>query len=396
MDGWELWHPSTSAAVQYPSPHARGERYGEGSLGRPHLSQVEFSPSTDADLTEVLADRIRRAAAERIPLRIVGGDTKAFYGRQARGEFLHVAGHRGIVTCEPTELVLRARGGTPLAEVEARLAQYGQHLGFEPPDFGPASTIGGVVAAGLGGARRPFAGAVRDFVLGATILDGRGQVLTFGGQVFKNVAGFDAFRLMAGGLGQLGVILDVSLRVTPKPQAEMGRVLELDSEAARLWLVQRMRQASPLSGAFHDGRRLHLRLSGGAAGVESTARAIGGEAEAPAFWDDLKQFRHPVFDGGGPLWRVSVPRTAGPFEIGETLAWDWAGAQRWVRSDAEPQAIWGAAAALGGHATLFSGARAGDEVFQPLPSPLLALHQRLKAAFDPAGVLNPGRMYAEL
>lgn len=350
----------------------------------------------DADLTDVLAERVRRAAVEKTPLRIVGGDTKAFYGRQVGGETLEVGGHRGIVACEPTELVLRARGGTPLAEIEARLAEHGQMLGFEPPDFGPASTIGGVMAAGLSGARRPFAGAARDFVLGATILDGQGRVLKFGGQVFKNVAGFDAFRLMAGAMGQLGVILDVSLRVTPKPRREVALALELEPEPARLWLIERMRQASPLGGAFHDGSRLHLRLSGGEAGVEGAARDIGGEAEPLSVWDTLKRFSHPAFAGDGPLWRVSVPRTAGPPGIGVTLAWDWAGAQRWVRSDAAPEAIWRAAAGLGGHATLFRGAGAGGEVFQPLPPPLMALHRRLKAAFDPAGVLNAGRMYAGL
>ena len=350
----------------------------------------------DADLTEALADRVRRACAEKTPLRIVGGDTKAFYGRRTMGEALEIGGHRGIIACEPTELVLTARGGTPLAEIEARLGEHGQCLGFEPPDFGPASTIGGVMAAGLSGARRPFAGAVRDFVLGATVLDGGGRVLKFGGQVFKNVAGFDAFRLMAGAMGQLGVILDVSLRVTPNPQREVALALEMEPEAARLRLVDHMRRASPLSGAFHDGARLHLRLSGGPAGVEAAARDIGGEAEAPGFWDELKRLSHPVFMGEAPLWRLSVPRTAGPLAIGETLAWDWAGAQRWVRSDAAPAAIWNAAAAAGGHATLFRGAAAGAEVFQPLPVPLLALHRRLKAAFDPAGVLNPGRIYAEL
>ncbi len=357
----------------------------------------------DADLTDALAEQVRAAAAEHRPLRIVGGDTKAFYGRPVMGEPLHLAGHRGVIACEPAELVLTARAGTPLAEIETLLAAHGQQLvaahgqqlGFEPPIFGAASTLGGVVAAGLAGARRPFAGGVRDFVLGATVLDGQGRVLRFGGPVFKNVAGFDAFRPMAGALGSLGVILDVSLRVVPRPRRERARVFDMAEAEARAWLTTRMRAPTPLSGAFHDGTRLHLRLSGGEAGVEAAARDLGGEAETLDVWDDLRTWAPPRTDDR-PMWRVTLPRTAGPFAEGETVAWDWAGAQRWVRADVAPERIWRAAAEAGGHAALFRGAGPGQEVFQPLPAPLMALHRRLKAAFDPAGVLNPGRMYAEL
>ncbi len=287
---------------------------------------------TGDDRAIELADRVRRAAAAKTPLRIVGGDTKAFYGRQIDGEPLSVAGHRGVVAYDPSELVIVARAGTPLAEIEARLAECGQRLAFEPPRFGAASTIGGVVAAGLSGPRRPFAGAVRDCVLGATILDGRGQLLRFGGQVFKNVAGFDAFRLMAGALGWLGVILDVSLRVTPAPRAETALALELPSDAARTRVCELMRRPAPLSGAFHDGARLHLRLSGGEAGVAALAAELGGEVEALTVWDAIRDFTHPAL-ADGPLWRLSLPQTAPIPPVGELAAWDWAGSQVWLRSD---------------------------------------------------------------
>ncbi|HEX3918604.1 MAG TPA: glycolate oxidase subunit GlcE [Caulobacteraceae bacterium] len=343
-----------------------------------------------------LAERIRAAAAARTPLRIVGGDTKAFYGRRTEGEALNLAGHRGILDYDPSELVVVARAGTPLAEIEAALAGNGQRLAFEPPRLGLGSTIGGVVAAGLSGPRRPFAGAVRDCVLGATILNGSGETLRFGGQVFKNVAGFDAFRLMAGALGSLGVILEVSLRVAPNPRREAALALEMESDAARTWLAQLMGRPNPLSGAFHDGARLHLRLSGGEAGVDGAVAELGGEAEALSFWDDVRDFRHPALAGDAPLWRLSLPQTAPIPAIGGVVAWDWAGGQVWLRSDAAPDKVWGAAAAAGGHATRFRGAAAGEEVFQPLAPAILALHQRLKAAFDPAGVLNPGRMYGAL
>jgi len=345
------------------------------------------------DLTQVLANQVRRAAAGRTPLRIVGGDTKAFYGRRVGGEPLSLAGHHGIVSYDPSELVITARAGTPLAEIEARLAEHGQRLAFEPPRFGAASTIGGVVAAGLSGQRRPFAGAVRDCVLGAVILDGEGRRLAFGGQVFKNVAGFDLFRLQAGALGCLGVILEVSLRVTPKPRQEAGLALELHSADARTLVTQLMRRPTPLSGAFHDGERLHLRLSGGEAGVEAMARELGGEAEAIEIWDEARVWSAT---DGPPLWRVSLPQTAPLPDVGRLIGWDWAGSQAWFRSEAEPQTMWRAAANVGGHATLFRGAQHGAEVFQPLAPAMLALHQRVKAALDPAGVLNPGRMYGAL
>jgi len=344
---------------------------------------------------EEVADRIREAAAAKTPLRIVGGNTKAFYGRQTAGEPLSLAGHRGIIDYDPSELVVVARAGTPLAEIEARLAECGQRLAFEPPRLGPGSTIGGVVAAGLSGPRRPFAGAVRDCVLGATILDGRGQVLRFGGQVFKNVAGFDAFRLQAGALGCLGVILEVSIRVTPNPRREIALAFEIESEAARLRVCKLMGRPTPISGAFHDGVRLHLRLAGGEAGVEALGAELGGEAEPLGFWDQVRDLTHPALMSG-PLWRLSLPQTAPIPVLGDVLAWDWAGSQVWLRSDRPAAEIWQGAATAGGHATLFRGAAPGAEVFQPLAAALLALHQRLKAAFDPAGVLNPGRMYEAL
>ena len=348
-----------------------------------------------ADLTEALADQVRAAAAESRPLRIVGGDTKAWYGRITQGERLEVAGHRGVIDYDPCELVITARAGTPLVEIEALLDQNEQMLGFEPPVFGPASTIGGVIAAGLAGPSRPFAGAVRDHVLGARILDGRGRVLRFGGTVFKNVAGFDAFRLMCGAMGTLGVIMDVSLRVTPRAEARAARSFQQDWSTARVWLSALMRRPLPLDGAFHDGERLHLRLSGPSAGVAAAASELGGEGEESVIWEALRHMRSPPLDAER-LWRLSVPHTAARETAGGRELIDWAGAQRWIATDAPSERVRAIAAAAHGHATLFRGARPGEDAFAPLPAAMFALHGRLKSVFDPVRVLNPGRLYEGL
>jgi glycolate oxidase FAD binding subunit len=348
-----------------------------------------------ADLTEPFAETVRAAAASGRPLEIVGGGTKRFYGRTPAGEPLHVGDHAGVIDYEPSELVLTARSGTPLSEIEARLAQHRQMLAFEPPVFGPASTLGGVVAAGLSGPRRPFVGAVRDFILGVTVLDGQGRALRLGGTVFKNVAGFDGFRLMAGALGCLGVLLDVSLRVAPAPAHEVTLVLDETWPVARARLAALARRPTPLSGALYMDGRLWLRLSGPAAAVEQTAAELGADTGDADIWRRLRTFELPLLEAPR-LWRLALPHAA-PLDAlpGEAIR-DWAGAQVWLASDADPQTIRELARAAGGHAVLFRGARPGETVFEPLPAALMALHRRIKAAFDPAGVFNPGRMYEEL
>lgn len=348
-----------------------------------------------ADLTAALGETVRAASDAGCPIEIVGGGTKRFFGRAPTGDPLHVAGHSGVIDYEPSELVITARSGTPLAEIEARLAQHGQMLAFEPLALGPASTLGGVIAAGLAGPRRPFAGAVRDSILGVTVLDGRGRPNRLGGTVFKNVAGFDAFRLQAGAMGCLGVLLDVSLRVAPRPASEVTVALDEPWPAAAARLSALMRRATPLSGAMHDGRRLWLRLSGPAGAVETAMRAVGGERAEPEVWTRLRRLELPVVDAAR-LWRLSIPRTAVLPDLPGEAVRDWAGAQVWLATDAPAERVRALAREAKGHAMLFRGAQPGEDVFEPLPDPLLALHRRVKAAFDPAGVFNPGRMYDTL
>jgi len=273
---------------------------------------------TDPDATASLVDAVREATARRAPLRVIGGDTKRFYGRSVAGEPLEVRHHRGILRHDPAELVITARGGTPLAEIEAQLAGKGQHLPFEPPHFGTDATLGGTVAAGLAGPARAWEGPLRDFVLGARVLTGDGRVLRFGGEVMKNVAGYDVARLMAGSLGILGVLLDVSLKVLPAPAGERTLALELTEAEALARLAELARSALPMSaGSWVDGR-LYLRFEGSAATLETVAQRVGGTtvADGHGFWNALREQAHPFFTGTQPLWRCIVPPLTPPLGLG--------------------------------------------------------------------------------
>jgi glycolate oxidase FAD binding subunit len=352
------------------------------------------------DIVENLSRLIREAAKQKRPLCIRGGGTKDFYGGPIHGYKLNTGDFRGIVDYEPTELVITARAGTPLAEVEAVLREKGQMLAFEPPHFGPSATLGGCIATGLSGPRRPYAGAVRDFVLGVRILDGKGDDLKFGGQVMKNVAGYDVSRLMAGSLGTLGLLLEVSLKVLPLPAAEATLLLRR-TETDALELMNRW-AARPLpisATAYRDGD-LRVRLSGARVAVDAAAVKIGGAPVAPAqserFWTGIREQTDPFFAGSEPLWRLSVKSTTTPLALPGRQLVEWGGAQRWLRSAADGRTIREAAARAGGHATLFRGGDRSTGAFHPLPPVLMKLHRNLKQAFDPSGILNPGRLYPDL
>ena len=342
---------------------------------------------------EALQERIRQAAERSAPLRLRGGGSKDFYGNEPHGELLDTLAYAGIVSYEPTELVVTARGGTALVELEQALKENGQCLPFEPPHFGPAATLGGCVAAGLSGPRRASAGALRDFVLGVKLVDGRGRALAFGGQVMKNVAGYDVARLVAGSLGTLGLIAEVSLKVLPSPSSEVTLALEMNEERALESMNAWAGEPLPISAtAWHDGR-LCVRLSGAEPAVRAAASRIGGtRLEAARFWDDVREQRHVFFGGPGPLWRLALPSACPPLGAAGGTLIEWGGALRWLRAGGAREL----AAKAGGHATLFRAPGKRENVFTALDSVAMALHRRLKAAFDPAGILNPGRMYPEL
>lgn len=353
------------------------------------------------DVVRSLQERVRSAVAARMPVLIRAGGTKDFYGHAtpAAHQVLDPRAYCGIIDYEPTELVITARSGTPLAEVEATLAQHYQMLAFEPPHFGPSATLGGAIACGLAGPRRMAAGSIRDFVLGATLLDGRADVLTFGGNVMKNVAGYDVSRALAGSLGTLGMILDVSLKVMPLPAAQQTLGFELPEADAVRRTNEWAGQPWPISAtAWFDGA-LTVRLSGATAGVRAAQQQLGGEvvADGAAFWTKLREQTHAFFERAdqATLWRLSVPPTTVPLNLSAALI-EWRGAQRWVWSTSSAPDIRAKVQAAGGHATAFRHHDRND-VFHPLAPALAQIHQRLKKEFDPVGIFNPGcRMYPNL
>lgn len=345
-----------------------------------------------------LVERIRAAAANRQGLRIVGGNSKAFFGREVGGEPLEVSAHSGIVDYEPNELVLTARGGTRLAEIESALDTHAQMLAFEPPRYAETATLGGTLACNVSGPRRPWAGSVRDAVLGIRLIDGNGEALRFGGRVMKNVAGFDVSRLQAGALGAFGVISEISLKVLPKPAKTLTLVQQCAAEAA----IERMNgyatQGRPLSGAAWVEDRLYLRLAGAASAVDATRTQWGGDLlhADDDFWTDLAEQRLPWFASDAPLWRFSIESTAPIVDVGVPWLIDWAGAQRWLLGDFERERLERIAEDARGHVTLYRrGERSGD-VHHRLPAALKAIHLRLKAAFDPHRIFNAGRLYSWL
>jgi len=348
--------------------------------------------------TADIQDKVRNAAASGIPLSIQGGNSKSFYGRETSGETLSLNHYRGIIDYTPSELVISVRAGTRLSDVEATLEKEGQMLGFEPPRFEDNATLGGTIACGLSGPRRPYTGAARDFVLGVNCINGKGELLRLGGRVMKNVAGYDLSRTLTGSLGTLAVLLDIHIKVLPRPEVEVTLLQSCSADTAVRRCNRWAGKPLPLSAACHVDGQLYVRLSGMTRGVRAAAAKIGGEPleNGEQFWQQLREHQLPFFSGEKPLWRLSVPATASTFEPANETLFDWGGAQRWIRGDLQADGLRSIARAAGGHATLFRGSDHGADVFQPLPPPMMALQQRLKQSFDPAGILNPGRMYPDL
>ena len=357
----------------------------------------------EAALAEIV-ETVRAAASARRPLAIRGGGTKAFYGGPVEGADVSTAPWAGIVDYAPSELVVTARAGTKLSALEDAMRAEGQMLAFEPPHFAPGATLGGAIAAGLSGPRRPYAGAARDIVLGVRVVDGTGETLTFGGRVMKNVAGFDVARLMTGALGTLGILTEVSLKCLPLPKAEATLAFDVDADASIRRVNEWGGRPLPISATCWCDGRLWVRLSGAEPAVAAAMRAMGGDAQpdADALWQGVRDHAHPFFAdaraAGKSLWRLSVRSTAPHGGAAGATLIEWGGALRWVVTEAgaDPAPLRAWAREHGGHATLFRARDRAAAPFAPLDATTLALHARLKATFDPQRIFNRGRLHPEL
>ena len=354
---------------------------------------------TGADETGQLVETIQFAHGNSQPLRIRGSGSKFFFGHSIVGTVLDVSKHAGILSYEPSELVLTARAGTKLSEITKTLSESEQMLGFEPPFFGKNATLGGTIACGFSGPRRPFAGSARDFVLGIKCINGKGEFLAFGGQVIKNVAGYDVSRLMVGALGSLGVLCEISLKVLPKFELEMTRIREMDETGACKEMVRLAGFSLPISAMSYCQGLLRVRLSGTENGIQAAQGVVGGEVDSSGeeYWLQLREQQLRYFNCNQPLWRLSVPATTPRLPFADDCLIDWGGALRWVYTDQPADSVFMAAKQAGGHATMFRpDTHWPTDRFSQLSDPVAGIHARLKSAFDPAGILNPGIMYADV
>lgn len=361
---------------------------------------------TDNQILVELQDRIKHVARDSAALQIVGGGTKSFYGRNTQGSEISVNAYSGIVSYQPSELVVTAKAGTLLSDIQAELANNNQQLGFEPPDFGPGSTLGGVIASGFSGPCRPYRGSAQDFVLGVKVLAGDGEILNFGGQVIKNVAGFDASRLMVGSLGCLGMLLEISLKVIPVPSVETTLMIkQRDIDESITLMNQLATQPLPVSAASWCGGVTRIRLSGTENGISDAFERIHSrypaseDHAADSYWHSINNISHQAFSAEEPLYRVSVKPATSDFpqdSCGEPVLLDWGGAMRWYQGEDIRSAITDAALKANGHVTIFRNGDRNGEVIAPVSGLTMNLQNNLKKVFDPSGIFNPGRMYRAL
>ena len=355
------------------------------------------------DISQQLQQEIQAAFEQETALQIIGGSSKKFYGHIVSGQALNVSGHSGVINYEPTELVITVRAGTLLSDIEKLLDDNGQMLPFDPPSYSPTATIGGTIACNFSGPRRAYAGSARDFLLGCKIINGKGELLSFGGEVMKNVAGYDVSRLMAGAMGTLGVLLEVSLKVLPKAESESTQVFNCSIKDALDKVHTLSRTALPVSATCYHDSMLHIRLSGSDSAVTAAIDTIGGDIVDSAHWHSVKEHRHKFFDNEKNLWRLSLASDITHLAIegdidDDDFLYEWGGALRWLRSDIANDKIQNVLQATGGHATLFRNKNQSQssQIFQPLSPGLLQVHKKIKQAFDPKNILNPGKQYREL
>ena len=362
---------------------------------------------TGSDKSADLQQQVEQAAADKTRLNIVGNNTKSFLGVINDAPVLDVSEHCGIVSYEPTELVITARAGTTLREINTRLSEYDQTLAFEPPAFGSDATLGGTIACALAGPAKPYLGGTRDYILGCRILNGKGQILQFGGEVMKNVAGYDVSRLMTGAMGTLGVLLDISVKVLPKVPRELTLSATTESEKAIEDMQSLAGLGLPITASAYIDGTMYTRLSGTDTSINAAASKLKDSgtiqstlnaSDKTELWTQLREHTHPFFQNQSSLWRISVPALTKPIDLNGNWLYDWAGMQRWLFTDAAANTVRSQCEAIGGHATLYRGSeelKRSAGVFHPLSTPLLKLQQRLKHEFDPHSIFNHQRLFPE-
>ena len=352
----------------------------------------------DNNSTQKICEQIADAHNNATPLKITGGNSKQFYGRKIEAEKLSLKEHSGILDYHASELVITARSGTNMSEIESALSAQNQILAFEPPIHNEKSTLGGIIACGVSGPRRGFACAARDAVLGTTIANGKGEVMKFGGQVMKNVAGYDVSRMMVGAQGTLGALLDISVKVLPKSECETTLDFEMSFEESQQNVRQWILQGHPISASCFQNGQLTIRLSSTENSVTQAQKTLGGEQSNLDIWNQLRHQTHDFFTTHKNIWRISVPPATPMFAESKPQLVEWNGALRWVACDVEDDNnVFAYAKVFGGHATRYTlNTDNAEQVFQPLAEPMLKIQQKLKASFDPKNILNPGRLYPEL
>ncbi len=348
-----------------------------------------------------LQQRVKTALAEKTPLRICAGNSKECYGNKIKTNHdIDIKPYSGIIHYEPTELCITVRAGTRLAELEAELSKHQQILPFEPPFFTQNATIGGTVATGLSGPRRPYSGAVRDAILGVTIIDGQGEIVRFGGQVMKNVAGYDVSRLMTGAQGTLGILLDISLRLIPKPEHNITYQLPHSQQEALEYFTNTRRSSLPITASCHHKLQTYIRLSGSEKQLDELVKTydIQTMEDGDDFWRDVRDQQHDFFQRNDkPLWRIScAPAAPLTQQVDIRTMLEWNGAIRWITSNMPANIIQNIAQKAAGEAILFRGHVAGISTFKKPEPTLFKLHQRLKRQLDPKGIFNPNRLYEGL
>ncbi|MGK0270345.1 MAG: glycolate oxidase FAD binding subunit [Cocleimonas sp.] len=359
---------------------------------------------TNNDISIELQNSVKVAISDKSPLYIHGGNSKLFFGNIVDAKPLDISPHTGIIDYEPTELCITVRAGTLLSDIEKVLTAENQILPFEPPQYSPNATIGGALATGISGPRRAYTGSVRDAILGVKIINGEGEIVSFGGQVMKNVAGYDLSRMMVRSQGTLGVILEVSIRLLPKPKDEITISLE-GSQSFAINFFQSLRtQQLPVTASAWFNDQAFLRLSGSEKSLafqlkEMISNNKASPVENPSqFWNDIRDHKHHFFGRmDKPLWRLSLPPAADEIkQINDNQLIEWGGAQRWVNTNTPPNIVHSSANSRNGYATLFQGNIPETSCFPKLDDNLLKLHRQLKNNMDPNHIFNPGRMYSGL